>query len=770
MKYLKYIDSRYKLFFLLVFFIPGVASADDMFTPVAGDYFQNFISEYVQYLYPAIFLINTVIMLYATSQFFYNFLMGTIFTANEGVIMGKGWNTSNMVLRFIFVTLFLLPYAQYNNTQVVVMWVAKMGSGLADKVITLEKVDQSVDPLKVFPSTIKAQELARALLESQVCMLTYNYNLDVRNSKTKFDMAKDQNKMSAINYKSKDGKYTVYDFGLNTEETTDGSWFRDINPNDNGNVCGQIQFTVKDTSKSGKMDTLINAVAISNAVYTAKTAAFNTMFSSSKSLASKYVGQNYTKETLATDIDSLASAYVQSVSQAATTALSDNTNTATESAIDDLGWVMAATKSTRDIMKHFIVDQEVTAFPFAKGVIDLRNLTNLQKDNFKGIDTFRTTQKQALHLLSGRTDPVLYADSEANSDISPESATDKIMSAYSFNPRPEYTNEINAYTYSFQYGMNMQNNAMTGLLTCIPIFILAKLGGLDFVLGFPVVSIFIMYTVMGATMAYVIPMLPMVTFAVGVIGYFVTILQALFAAPLWVLGHAKPKADDFVGDKGHGYLLLSTLVLKPALMTIGVLYITPLVLKFGYVLTNKLFNYTVYLPDGVNSWPSIVFLLTISLITTTTQLALMRASCKVYIDFTDECLKWFGQGLQMSMGSYSASPEQAVMQAQSGVGQGLGLATALNSMGNRMFKNEKNNNPGSGSEPKEKGRSFNVADLELNNASEKANEAASVNVSSGTESSSSKSSSTTNDKTSSDKKSSEKMTPSEMLKKEDGKK
>lgn len=766
MKYLKYIDLRYKLFLLLIFFIPGMASAsDDFFTPVSGDYFQNFLNEYIEYLYPAILLINTVIMIYATSQFAYNFLMGTIFTANEGVIMGKGWNTTNMVLRFIFVTLFLLPYAQYNNTQVVVLWVAKMGSGLADKVITLEKVDQSVDPLKVYPSTIKAQELARALLESQVCMLTYNHNLDIRNSKTKFDIAKDTNKMSAINYKSKDGKYIVYDFGLNTKETTDGSWFRDINPNDNGNVCGQIQLTIKDTSKKGTMDTLINAVAIGNDIYNAKNSAFNTMFSSANSLASKYVNQSYTKEILAADIDSLASAYVQSVSQAATSALSENTNTATESSIDGMGWVMAATKSTRDIMKHFVVDQEVTAFPFSKGVIDLRNLTNLQKDNFKGIDSFRTTEKQALHLLSGRTDPVLYADSETNSDISAESAVDRFLSAYSFNPRPEYSNEINAYTYSFQYGMNMMNGSILSFVTMLPVFIIAKLGGLDFVLGFPIVSILIMYTVMGATMAYVIPMLPMITFAAGVIGYFITILQALFAAPLWVLGHAKPKADDFVGDKGHGYLLLATLILKPALMTIGVLYITPLALKFGYGLTNMLFNYTVYLPDGVSSWPSVVFLLTISLITTTTQLALMRASCKVYIDFTDECLKWFGQGLQMSMGSYSASPEQAVMQAQSGVGQGLGLATALNSMGNRMFKNDKDKN--GEPKPKEKKRDFNTGDLDLNSVNEKVNEAASVNVSSGDNASNTKSSNSNSDNKSSDKKNTEKMTPSEMLKKEE---
>uniref|UniRef100_UPI00289F36AA DotA/TraY family protein n=1 Tax=Acinetobacter courvalinii TaxID=280147 RepID=UPI00289F36AA len=608
MEYLKNTEFRYKLYLLLIFFFPGIASAsEDLFTPVSADYFQNFLNQYVEYLYPAIFLINTVIMLYAASQFVYNWLMGMIHTANEGVIMGKGWNTSNIILRTLFVTLFLIPYAQYNNTQVIVLWVAKMGSGLADKVITLEKVDQSVDPLKVYPSTIKAQELARALLESQVCMLTYNHNLDIRNSKTKFEIAKDQNKMSAINYKSKDGKFIIYDFGLNTKETTDGSWFRDINPNDNGNVCGQIQLTIKDTSKAGTMDTLINAVAISNAIYNAKTAAFNTMFSSANSFASKYVNQNYNKEILAADIDSLANAYVQSVSQAATSALSDNTNTATESSIDDLGWVMTATKSTRDIMKHFIVDQEVTAFPFAKGVIDLRNLTNLQKENFKGIDSFRTTEKQAIHLLSGRTDPVLYADSEANSDISPESAVDKFQSAYSFNPRPEYTNEINPYTYSFQYGMNMMNNSMNSFITILPIFVLAKLGGLDFVLGFPIVSILIMYTVMGATLAYVIPMLPMITFAVGVIGYFITILQALFAAPLWVLGHAKPKADDFVGDKGHGYLLLATLILKPALMTIGVLYITPLALKFGYALTNMLFNYTVYLPDGVSSCPSVVF-------------------------------------------------------------------------------------------------------------------------------------------------------------------
>jgi conjugal transfer/type IV secretion protein DotA/TraY len=65
-----------------------------------------------------------------------------------------------------------------------------------------------------------------------------------------------------------------------------------------------------------------------------------------------------------------------------------------------------------------------------------------------------------------------------------------------------------------------------------------------------------------------LPMVPAATFMVGVVGWFMQVLQSMVAAPLWMLMHMRPDRT-FIGSDRQGYLLLLSLFARPPLMIIG---------------------------------------------------------------------------------------------------------------------------------------------------------------------------------------------------------
>ncbi|HMY90758.1 MAG TPA: DotA/TraY family protein [Nitrosomonas sp.] len=65
-----------------------------------------------------------------------------------------------------------------------------------------------------------------------------------------------------------------------------------------------------------------------------------------------------------------------------------------------------------------------------------------------------------------------------------------------------------------------------------------------------------------------IPTLPYFIFMIAVVGWLLSVLQALVAAPLWAIMHMTPERS-FIGGQHQGYLLLLSLFARPALIVIG---------------------------------------------------------------------------------------------------------------------------------------------------------------------------------------------------------
>jgi len=74
----------------------------------------------------------------------------------------------------------------------------------------------------------------------------------------------------------------------------------------------------------------------------------------------------------------------------------------------------------------------------------------------------------------------------------------------------------------------------------------------------------------GAFLAFYLPALPWLLWMAAVIGWLILIIETLFAAPLWAVGHMLPEGEGVAGQHGRqGYMMLLGVLARPPLMVAG---------------------------------------------------------------------------------------------------------------------------------------------------------------------------------------------------------
>lgn len=122
----------------------------------------------------AFFVVNSGVMMFASIVFLYTVLSGILKTAEDGEFLGKRWSSQWVVFRFMAGVIFIFPLANgFSVSQRAVYWVGEQGVGFAN--LTLEK---TVDGLVNNQGSMVAVRLAeegsikntlRQILKSEVC-------------------------------------------------------------------------------------------------------------------------------------------------------------------------------------------------------------------------------------------------------------------------------------------------------------------------------------------------------------------------------------------------------------------------------------------------------------------------------------------------------------------------------------------------------------------------------------------------------------------------
>jgi len=78
--------------------------------------------------------------------------------------------------------------------------------------------------------------------------------------------------------------------------------------------------------------------------------------------------------------------------------------------------------------------------------------------------------------------------------------------------------------------------------------------------------------VLGFMFAFYIPALPYILWISGLIGWTIVVVEAVVAAPLWIVVHSLPEGEGIAGQRAQqGYGLLLGILLRPPLMVAGML-------------------------------------------------------------------------------------------------------------------------------------------------------------------------------------------------------
>lgn len=76
----------------------------------------------------------------------------------------------------------------------------------------------------------------------------------------------------------------------------------------------------------------------------------------------------------------------------------------------------------------------------------------------------------------------------------------------------------------------------------------------------------------GVTLAYVLPMMPYLYWIAGVTGWFLLVIEAVAYAHLWFLAHMTFAGDGIHGKGVRGYEVLFTILFRPSMMVIGMVF------------------------------------------------------------------------------------------------------------------------------------------------------------------------------------------------------
>lgn len=171
---------------------------------------------------------------------------------------------------------------------------------------------------------------------------------------------------------------------------------------------------------------------------------------------------------------------------------------------------------------------------------------------------------------------------------------------------------------------------------------------------------------MGFMMAYVIPFMPITVWVLSLIGYLITVVEAVIAAPLAIIMMVTPEGEGISGTRlERAMQLIATVVLKPSLMIIGL--IASITMSFvAFQIWNAFFLKMVghTLGSGpINIVASITIYIGMAFYIT-------KLITNVIATLPNQILEWFSSGVSRPFGEDGAEGglHQSIGQVKDGIG------------------------------------------------------------------------------------------------------
>jgi conjugal transfer/type IV secretion protein DotA/TraY len=613
----------------------------------------------------------------------YTLIAGTMATAHDGEMLGKKWSSAWVPIRTVLGTAMIAPVS--NGFAVIHFAIYKMifmGVGVAGWLVPVAVL--SLTNLMSHSSVsadMEVRKLAKDTILGTACVQLYNdklskYLIQSRNSGYP---ETDVQFYSVQNFEAKSqGKRVVgYNFG--------GP--KDFLSGNKTQTCGFVRLEItsegelqKELAGSAGYKPLVDVASVQAAVQEAQAKALANMTQAAMNYAPVLIKTDSANAGKVNEkVEELTQAYKSEMKRAAIVALIKANNVDAVNEISEKGWAFLGAYYMKIVQAINNTNAAVNSVPSSSGQAQAIESDSL---SYSWYGSFMNTYERLQTMLK---------DADAyNADTTDLSGQDsslftKLIKGFTSNggvfTGDGNVDQLLSITQQINVGNHVLNSvgaagifvSSASLLALIP-----KVSDVIIAAGTiigPFFSIImIVGLVNGIMLAYVIPMIPYIIWIGVVVSYMAVCIEAMIAAPMWVMAHLSPDADDIVGKQGQGYMLSVILTMKPPLAVFGFIA-SFIIMSVGAMLINATF---LIATSFVNSgWLGLTYTIAMTAVYMTLNLNNTMNATRVMTTLPDSILEWLGARSTSLSGKVMGGSEQAVQNAKSNtseVGQKVGHA------------------------------------------------------------------------------------------------
>lgn len=544
---------------------------------------------------------NTAVLFLGMIFVGYTTIKGTIDSAHDGEVLGKKMSEIWVPIRTVGGTALILPLASgYSTLQIGVLWLALQGVGIADAIWSTAINQITKDNMIANPIIPDARPLAANILRFEVCAAAMNKQYAESNRSTRvqaiavprtmtntgdlgninpLDVIPPVGIYDAVkNYSN--SRYTVIDYKWRAVDSNGNPDRTYINPD----VCGGISWNESWESSEGNANTKV----IKAPLLAAHASAVKNMITELRPVAQQIIaGQKPAPGA----VDAATAHYVSALRNAAKVAVQNTNDKARADFLktaESSGWIFAGTWYSHIVKMNDVMQSTLNSLPASEpiSITDGRE-TREALQNYQ--DAMAVADEYAKNRV-GDVKSVYYRETDVRAPQDGEGAWEyikKLISAPFMGAINQMTEEIAGSNLNHMSQMKSFGDtivasgwALAGTLATAAGVANAKAASLTagwaFDAGASLSILSGVFTLMiigllgfGVTLSTYAPMIPFITWIASVVNWFVLLIEAVLAAPIWAVAHIHPDGDDAVGRGGQGYMMILSLIMRPALMLFG---------------------------------------------------------------------------------------------------------------------------------------------------------------------------------------------------------
>jgi len=520
----------------------------------------------------------------------YTSIKATVNSAHDGEFLGRTMHSTWVPLRSVLGIALLLPLGSgYSFVQIGLMWATLQGVGIADAVWNAGLTQLQASSMIAQPIIPNSRPLAASILESEVCAAAMNRQYAATGRSTQIVLNSTPVTITTatppnVTVGAELVAPTASSNPTGTYTTKALYWHANDNSYMNPNVCGGLMWR-DDWSASSNSST----EQIKSKLMMAHEQAVQTMIATLQPVAASIVAGSKPDPGA---LDSAANAYEGTLRAAAQTALSNAGNSSLADFITAAktgGWIFAGTWYNQIAKLNDAMQSTLNALP------SVDPITITDKETAQVLQTYSDAMTTAQEYAKNHVDAVrqeYYASTDVHYSSGDESSGTwwkKILSAPFMGLINQTTqliagSNLNHMTQMKAYGDFIVYTAegimglaavATGAGSSVASTVTAGLGfNIGAVLQFfsPFITILLFLLIgCGVTLSTYLPMVPFITWATSVVNWFVLVVEAMIAGPLFAVAHVHPDGDDVSGKAGPGWMLVLSLLIRPTLMIFGLI-------------------------------------------------------------------------------------------------------------------------------------------------------------------------------------------------------